>query len=177
MENTINTRISNVINASNKNVREFAKIAGIPQTTLNEAATMNKDIRVSLIQKIANAYPEISLDWLISGKGDMYKNNTAGRDNNVVEGDNKGVIGNTGSIGSMVADNSGNYVSMGDHKAKKLLKDGEMHIEMEQSTEVELLKQTNIHLETRIKDLEKMNTLQSKTIEAMQLLIDTLTKK
>jgi len=128
-----------------------------------------KSIGSDKLEDIINQYPDLNIEWLISGCGEMLKlEYNAGRDNNINTGNNKGVVGNSGTIGNMVSENSGNYVSMGDQKVKKLLKDGEIHIEMEQSAEIELLKQTNSYLEIRIKDLETLIGSKDKSYEEMK---------
>jgi len=80
--NTINQRIEQIISNANITVKEFARIAGVPQTTLNEAATKNKDIRFSLIEKIYAVSDNIDANWILTGKGEMYKTEcNAGKDN------------------------------------------------------------------------------------------------
>lgn len=178
MENSVNNRIRIIYKSFNITLKTFSDRLDMSEGTLKSMFTRGTNPSFDILHKIANAYSEISMDWLITGKGEMYKTEyNAGRDNNINNGENKGVIGNSGIIGNMVSENSGNYVVMGEQKAKKIMKDGEVTIEMEQSAELELLQQTNSHLEIRIKDLETINASQSKTIETMQLLIDTLSKR
>lgn len=152
---------------------KFEESIGIASGYLSsKSITVASDV----IEKVLCYFPELDANWLFTGKGDMYKNNTAGRDNvgtgNEIAGDNKGVIGNTGTVGNV----GGNHVSIGDSSnIKKIMNEEGVSIEFAQS--VDSLQQTNAHLEIRIKDLETINASQSKTIETMQLLIDTLTKK
>lgn len=177
MDSDIRRRLKDILMLNKVTVNSISN-GTAEQRRLNRQINEDATITFETISSIIENFPDLDANWLITGQGEMYKKElNAGRDNNLVEGDNKGITGNTGTIGNMVAENSGNYVSMGDQKVKKLLKDGEITIEMEQSAEIELLQQTNAHLETRIKDLEMLNASQSKTIETMQLLIDTLSKK
>lgn len=172
MENTINTRIAAIIEIKEMNVTSFSKLIGIAQTSLRDVVNGGAEPKFSTLEKIIIAEPSIDANWLLTGKGEMYKHNEAGRYNNVVEGDNKGVVGSGNTTGSI----GGNHVSIGDtSNIKKIMNEEGVSIEFAQS--VDSLQQTNAHLEIRIKDLETINASQSKTIETMQLLIDTLTKK
>ena len=96
----------------------------------------------------------------------------AGRDNNIVEGNNEGVVGSGNTVGNV----GGSHVSIGDStNIKKIMDEEGISIEFAQS--LDSLQQTNNHLQTRIKDLEALNVSQTKTIETMQLLIDTFSIK
>ena len=177
MENTVNNRIRRIIKAENMTQEIFCTTIGIPLSTLKTSFQRDSNPNFELIHGIAESFPDYSMDWLLTGQGEMYKTEyNAGRDNvgvgNKVEGDNKGVIGNTGTVGSV----GGNHVSIADtSNIKKIMNEEGVSIEFAQS--VDSLQQTNAHLEIRIKDLETINASQSKTIETMQLLIDTLSKK
>lgn len=146
------------------------------QRRLNRQINEDATITFETISSILETFPNIDANWLITGQGEMYKKEyNAGRDNvgvgNKIEGDNKGVIGNTGTVGNV----GGNHVSIADtSNIKKIMDEDKMSIEFAQS--VDLLQQTNNHLETRVKDLEMTIASKDKTIETMQLLIDTLKK-
>ncbi|NDV77862.1 helix-turn-helix domain-containing protein [Dysgonomonas sp. 511] len=172
MENAVNNRIRRIIKAENITQEIFCTIIGIPLSTLKTSFQRDSNPNFELMHGVAENFPAYSMDWLITGKGEMYKTEyNAGRDNNVNAGDNNKnyAINDNPNLG-MVGENSGsyNYVSMGDRKVKKLLKEGEISIEMEQSAEIELLKQTNGFLEARIRDLEKQIESKDKTYEEMK---------
>lgn len=101
---TINQRIEQIISNANITVKEFARIAGVPQTTLNEAATKNKDIRFSLLEKIFAVSDNLNANWLITGQGSMYNESTTHRGSSIsITGDNnvsQSLSGN-GKIGSL----------------------------------------------------------------------------
>jgi hypothetical protein len=65
----------------------------------------------------------------------------------------------------------------GGQKAKKIIEPDKITVEIDKSAEMELLQQANKYIETRIEDLEKLNVSQTRTVEAMQILINTLLKK
>lgn len=172
MENDIRRRLKDILILNKVTVNSISQSTA-EQRRLNRQINEDATITFETISSIIETFPDIDANWLITGKGDMYKNNIAGRDNNIIDGGNKGIVGSNNTAGNV----GGNHVSIGDQKIKKLLKNDEITIEMEQSVEKELLQQTNRHLEIRIKDLEKLNSSQSKTIETMQLLLDRLTNK
>lgn len=173
MENSVNNRIRIIYKSFNITLKTFSDTLDMSEGTLKSMFTRGTNPSFDILHKIANAYSEISMDWLITGRGEMYKTEyNAGRDNNINNGDNKGVIGNSGTIANV----GGNHVSIGEsNNIKKIMNEEGVSIEFAQS--VDSLRQTNAYLETRIKDLEMINASQSKTIETMQLLIDTLNRK
>jgi hypothetical protein len=67
-------RILEVVAAKEKSVRAFSKKIGFPYTTLNNYIKgVRKTIDSELLIKIASAYVDISIEWLLTGKGSMVK--------------------------------------------------------------------------------------------------------
>jgi transcriptional regulator with XRE-family HTH domain len=143
----------------------LAEASGIPVDTLKSMFKKNTSPSVDTLAKLHKAFPNYSLEWLI-----------AGRDNNINNGENKGVIGNSGSIGTMIAENSGNYVVMGEQRAKKIMEPGKVTIEMDPSAELELLKQAVNTQQTRITDLEVIIKSKDEVIESLKRENDILRK-
>ena len=77
MENTINKRVIEIINHFNISGNEFAKRIGIPQTTFSNIINRGSDIKASIIESISTQFGDISLDWLITGNGEMLKSSTS----------------------------------------------------------------------------------------------------
>lgn len=173
MNTSINERIRILVKNERITLKIFGELIGFAQGTLNNMFSRGNNPSFEMIYQIATHFSTYSMDWLITGQGEMYKKEyNAGRDNNVVEGNNDGVVGSGNTVGSI----GGNHVSISDtSNIKKIMEKEKVSIEFAQS--VDSLQQTNAHLEIRIKDLETINASQSKTIETMQLLIDTLSKK
>lgn len=73
MEKAINQRIKSVINYLSISDREFANKIGIPQTTISNIFNRDSDVKFSVIEAVINQFGFISLDWLLTGKGDMLK--------------------------------------------------------------------------------------------------------
>lgn len=73
MKNSINERIKSIVEKSSKSVRAYAEFAGIAQTTLNDCIKGFTEPKFSLIDKLINAEPNINPDWLLTGRGEMYR--------------------------------------------------------------------------------------------------------
>lgn len=73
MKSIINERIKSIVENSGKSVRAYAEYAGIPQTTLNDCIKGLSEPKFGLIDKIMNVEPNINPDWLLTGKGEMFK--------------------------------------------------------------------------------------------------------
>lgn len=187
MESTINDRIAIIIENERLNVSSFSKLIGIAQTSLRDVVKGGAEPKFSTIEKIIIAKPLIDANWLITGKGEMYKTEyNAGRDIANSSGSGNAVAGND----NVVHSGNGNHVSItgADHGVKKIMKEGETHIEMEQSAEIDGLRQTINNLNTQIEGLKALIALKDEnykammaakdqTIEVLQLLIDSSNKK
>lgn len=73
MENAINKRVIELIRHLDISGNEFAKRIGIPQTTFSNIINRDSDIKAGIIESIVTQFGDISLDWLITGKGSMLK--------------------------------------------------------------------------------------------------------
>ncbi len=71
MENAINKRVIEILKYFNLSGNEFAKRIRIPQTTFSNIINRDSDIKASIIESIANQFEDISIEWLITGKGEM----------------------------------------------------------------------------------------------------------
>lgn len=79
MENVVLERIRRVVESKEKNVKQFAERIGFNYTTLNNYFTGKRaTIDSALLIKIASTYEDVSLAWLLTGKGEMFKSNSSG---------------------------------------------------------------------------------------------------
>lgn len=70
-------RLKKFINDRQIQVTAFADECGIPRPTLSQLLNgRNKKVSNELIQKIHQAYPELSVLWLMFGEGPMYADGT-----------------------------------------------------------------------------------------------------
>jgi len=74
METTINQRIKNVIDDSGLTINSFSKKIGIAQTSLRDCIVKNAEPKFSTLDKIIKAVPLINPEWLLTGNGNMKKN-------------------------------------------------------------------------------------------------------
>jgi transcriptional regulator with XRE-family HTH domain len=72
-ETTIVERIREIIRHENISVESFSKITGISKYTLDSMFKKETNPSFENLNKIINAYSRYSLDWLITGKGNMLK--------------------------------------------------------------------------------------------------------
>lgn len=73
MQSTITERIKELIKGLDENTNSFASKIGVSQSTIATALKRNKGVNSELIEKIFIAFPIVNYDWLISGKGEMFK--------------------------------------------------------------------------------------------------------
>lgn len=66
-------RIKQFIESQNISVRAFEMQIGASNGLIRKAIANNTDIQSKWISSIAENYPQISLAWLITGKGEMLK--------------------------------------------------------------------------------------------------------
>lgn len=64
-------RVKDIINDLGISEREFASSIGIGQRSINYYLKGQQKPGLDLIVKIADTYPDISMNWLITGDGDM----------------------------------------------------------------------------------------------------------
>ena len=64
-------RLKQVIDYYNISVRKFSIQIGISEGTIRKIMNDNSGIQSNNLQKIANFYPEINIDWLVTGRGEM----------------------------------------------------------------------------------------------------------
>ena len=80
-ENTVKERIRVALNANGANPTNLAKRFGVNQKTLNNQINGDTSLSVSTILLIKEAIPDVSIEWLITGKGEMLDNNAQTADN------------------------------------------------------------------------------------------------
>ena len=72
------TRIKTFISASGLTVSQFADTSEIPRPTVSQLLNgRNKKVSDEIITKIHNAYPRLSISWLLFGEGVMFLEETA----------------------------------------------------------------------------------------------------
>lgn len=72
-----NERLQKLIDSLGISVNAFAREIGCNEGTIRKILSQNTALGSDKIAKISEKYPEFSVDWLISGRGSMYYDNSA----------------------------------------------------------------------------------------------------
>lgn len=68
-------RLSQFIKNQGISVRYFEQIISASDGMIRRAITNKTDIQSKWIKNIADNYPDLNLEWLLTGKGEMLKHN------------------------------------------------------------------------------------------------------
>lgn len=77
---SISKRISNLITEKKMSISAFEKKIGVGNAVVVSIIRRDSNVSGDVLSKILNIFPELDANWLITGKGNMYKN-----DGNVFE--------------------------------------------------------------------------------------------
>lgn len=75
-------RLSQIVEYYKLSVREFERIIGVSEGVINKTLQRNTGLKAETIQKIVEKFPQISLNWIVLGQGEMF-NNVANYDNTI----------------------------------------------------------------------------------------------
>ena len=67
-------RLSQIIEYYKLSVREFERIIGVSEGVINKTLQRNTGLKAETIQKIVEKFPQISLNWIVLGQGEMFNN-------------------------------------------------------------------------------------------------------
>lgn len=106
MKSTVKERLTEYLKAKRISKSEFGKVVGVSNAYVS---AIRKTISTEKIQSIAASYPDLNIEWLLTGEGEMLKTQSA---NSVVTGDvsgngNQFVAGNN----NVLSDRQGNYTA------------------------------------------------------------------
>lgn len=71
----VSTRIKQIINEKNLSIRSFSRSIGFADTTIGNVISGKSDPGYKLLNAICSVYTDISPEWLMTGKGNMIKEN------------------------------------------------------------------------------------------------------
>jgi len=80
-------RINLLIKAKNLTAAQFADEIGVQKSSISHIISGRNNASLDFIQKILLCYPEVSVDWLMFGKGPIFKSPEA-----VMNGNNDGSL-------------------------------------------------------------------------------------
>jgi transcriptional regulator with XRE-family HTH domain len=72
----LNIRITELRNSKHMNQKEFSEFVGCPRSSLSEIESGKRSPNVEFIIEISTKFPDINLNWLLKGEGEMLKGNT-----------------------------------------------------------------------------------------------------
>jgi transcriptional regulator with XRE-family HTH domain len=94
MENEINERLIRLIKIIGITQKKFCETIDIPLGTFNSMFQRNSPPSAEMLKSIAEKFPEYSINWLLSGKGDVnISNNVIGDVTNTVTERSNATIG------------------------------------------------------------------------------------
>lgn len=73
-ENKVRERIEKLVQIEGLSQIEFAKKVDVNPTNLNQVLLGKRHVQKNLPSKIVAAFPEVRIEWLLYGDGEMYKN-------------------------------------------------------------------------------------------------------
>ena len=71
----MNRRLEQFLKAENITQAQFADVINVARASISHILSGRNKPGFEFIQNMAFHYPNLNLDWLITGKGKMYKNN------------------------------------------------------------------------------------------------------
>lgn len=74
MNDLIFKRLEEIIRSKGDNMSIFSRKSGIPQSTLASAKKRNGSINTDVLSALIHLYPDISIEWVITGEGNKLKN-------------------------------------------------------------------------------------------------------
>lgn len=81
----INERVVQIRKSKQLTQKEFSEQINFSRSSLSEIESGTRCLNLGLIEAIKAAYPDINMDWLITGEGEMLKKST--QDENFSEED------------------------------------------------------------------------------------------
>lgn len=73
----MNKRLQQFLSAENISQSQFAEKIGVAKASVSHILSGRNKPGFEFIESMANCYPNLNLDWLIGGKGRMYKGQDA----------------------------------------------------------------------------------------------------
>lgn len=73
----MNTRLKHFLDAENISQSQFADTINVGRASISHVLSGRNNPSYDFVKAIMTAYPELNIEWLMLGKGKMYKNNQA----------------------------------------------------------------------------------------------------
>lgn len=70
----IHNRIQKIIQSVSQSAAQFADEIGIQRSSVSHLISGRNKPSTDFLQKLLISFPQINVEWLLTGKGDMYRN-------------------------------------------------------------------------------------------------------
>jgi transcriptional regulator with XRE-family HTH domain len=71
----ISNRLLQIIKNEGLSVRSFEEKINVSQSTISKTINNGKDVSGNILKKTLEIFPHYNAEWLVTGKGEMLKNN------------------------------------------------------------------------------------------------------
>lgn len=85
MEETIYQRVKCILEDKSISVNALSKQINVAQATLNPQLRGDRTLAANIVEKILEAFPDVSAEWLMRGVGAMYIKEDIGYSSSIVE--------------------------------------------------------------------------------------------
>lgn len=75
MGNAVNQRIRQILKLKKMTNRSLSKVLGMPEVTLNAKLNGRNRVDIDTFCSIIDVFDDISIEWLLTGRGDMFRRN------------------------------------------------------------------------------------------------------
>lgn len=83
---TINERFAEILKSKNISVKDAALLIGKSDVYVRKLMRAGESFGIEPVLLILNSIEDVNADWLLRGKGDMFKSSTATEVSNTTEG-------------------------------------------------------------------------------------------
>ncbi len=73
--NSVNSRITKLLSAMEVSPSQFADAIGVQRATISHILSGRNNPSLDFVQKVLARYPALNPDWILSGKGEMWRDN------------------------------------------------------------------------------------------------------
>ena len=80
----LSSRIKEFIHYKGVSIRSFEENIGCSIGVINRCVTKNTDLTVANLMKIINKYPELNSEWILTGEGNMLKDEIIHRESDLI---------------------------------------------------------------------------------------------
>lgn len=114
LEMAAKERLQLIIEALGISQREFNRVIGMSESYVS---SLRNDITLGVVTRISTAYPQINLDWLVRGEGEILRETTGEaslcdyliKENKELKAENKELIKQLGRLEGLASSSMSNY--------------------------------------------------------------------